>query len=307
MLRVVMYHYVRDFARSRFPRLKGMELAAFVQQVDLLRGTHEMATLESALAFLCGKYQPQRPLCLLTFDDGTREHFELVTPVLRERSIQGLFFLVTGAIDEQRVVNVHQNHFLMADMEFQDYQQKFLAALKNFVPEPLPAVDAATVAKTYRWDTPEVAAFKYMLNFQLSEEIKNQVLGQLFAKHFGDPAAFSRELYVQWDEARQMQSAGMILGGHTHAHQALATLSDEEQNRDLARCMKLLQANLAPQAAWPFCYPYGKPNSFNDTTKTTLRQLGFACSFSTIVGDNEPGEDLFAIRRIDPKDVPQPA
>jgi hypothetical protein len=170
--------------------------------------------------------------------------------------------------------------------------------------DPLPAVDPATVAKTYRWDTREVSAFKYMLNFQLSEEVKNQVLGQLFKRHFGDSAAFSRELYVQWDEARQMQAAGMLLGGHTHAHQVLATLSAEEQRRDLARCMELLQANLASQPAWPFCYPYGKPNSFNAHSKAALQQLGFACSFSTIVGNNEPGEDTFAIQRIDPKDVP---
>jgi peptidoglycan/xylan/chitin deacetylase (PgdA/CDA1 family) len=307
MLRVVMYHYIRDFAKSRFPRLHGMPVADFVRQVDLLRTAHEMATLDSALAFLRGEYHPSRPLCLLTFDDGTREHFELVTPILSERSIQGLFFLITGCMQRQTVAHVHQNHFLMADLEFTDYRQRFLAELQQSIPGQTFTVDPEIVAKTYRWDTPEVGVFKYMLNFQLTEPLKNQVLTKLFEEHFGDQAAFSRALYLQWKEAREMQASGMLLGGHTHSHQALATLSDEQQIEDLTQCYDQLQRNLTPQALWPFCYPYGKPNTFNAQSRKVLQELGFACSFSTIVGDNSVDEDRYAIHRVDPKDVLPPS
>src|SRR5215470_5585259 len=103
VLRVVMYHYVRDLPRTQFPRLKGILIDDFRQQVDELSSKYEMASVESALDFMTGEYRPRRDLCLLTFDDGLKEHYAYVTPILAETGIQGLFFLITGCLEKQRV------------------------------------------------------------------------------------------------------------------------------------------------------------------------------------------------------------
>ncbi len=100
-----------------------------------------------------------------------------------------------------------------------------------------------------------------------------------------------------------MQDAGMIIGGHTHEHRPLATLRYPELFRDLSRNWDLIQKNLRPQAIWPFSYPYGKADSFNRNTVEILRQLGYRISLCTEPGNNLPGIDLFAIRRVDCKDI----
>jgi peptidoglycan/xylan/chitin deacetylase (PgdA/CDA1 family) len=304
MLRVVMYHYVRDLPRTPFAKIKGMLTSDFAAQVSALAERHEMATLESALAFLDGKYTAQRDLCLLTFDDGLREHYAEVTPILAERRISGIFGVITECVEHDRVALVHKNHFLMAALDFADYERGFRDELQRTAPELDVAVDPAVAARTYRWDTPEVAAFKYLLNFKLPESTKSRILDALFARHLGDEGEFARELYLSWDEARKMQSAGMLIGGHTHRHLALSSLSDKEQLDDLTTCTRLLKGRLRPQSLWPFTYPYGKRDSFNEQTVSTLRALGYCCAFATEVGDNEPGQSRFEIRRIDPKDVP---
>ena len=94
-LNVVMYHYVRDLPNTPFPNIKGMHIREFADQVAALKGQYEMATLESALDFVSGAYEPTKDLCLLTFDDGLKEHYSEVTPLLREAGIQGLFFVIT--------------------------------------------------------------------------------------------------------------------------------------------------------------------------------------------------------------------
>ena len=66
-----------------------MLLDDFRSQVRCLPDMFEMATLESAMEFLTGKYMPRRDLCLMTFDDGLREHYADVTPILAEEGIQG--------------------------------------------------------------------------------------------------------------------------------------------------------------------------------------------------------------------------
>lgn len=42
-----------------------------------------------------------RPGYLLTFDDGTRDHFEIVAPLLRDRGARGIFFVPTAKIGTQ--------------------------------------------------------------------------------------------------------------------------------------------------------------------------------------------------------------
>ena len=305
-LQIVMYHYIRDLPNTPFPRIKGMLTSDFRQQLVALRSRYEMATLESALAFLHGNYVPTRDLCLLTFDDGLKEHYTDVTPLLMEHRIQGLFFAITSCVQESRVASVHMNHFLMAALDFDVYRSTFLQRLQEVAPQTwLPTeVDPAVARRTYRWDSLEVASFKYLFNFVLDWRVRDRVLQMLFEEQIDAEESFSRRLYFTWEDARQMQAAGMLIGGHSHYHRPLATLSTEELQWDLTTCHRLLTEHLLPQSLWPFCYPYGKRDSFNDTAVRRLKELGFGCAFSTEVGTNHPDTNVFALHRLDCKDAP---
>lgn len=305
-LDVITYHYVRDLPRTRFPQIKGMLLAKFEEQVQSLAERYEMATLESALAFLQGSYQPSRDLCLLTFDDGLKEHFTEVTPILARRGIQGIFFLVSSCAEERCVAPVHMNHFLMAELDFPAYRSAFFNQLTQLSPTALDSVCIvpAVATRTYPWDTAEIASFKYLFNFLLDPALSARVVELLFEKYLGDQQSFSDSLYLSWEDARQMQSAGMLVGGHSHQHRPLATLSDDELAEDLNACRAILERNVGSQALWPFSYPYGKKESFTTGVVERLQRLGFDCSFSTETGVNAPGVDLFAIRRMDCTQVP---
>jgi peptidoglycan/xylan/chitin deacetylase (PgdA/CDA1 family) len=300
-----MYHYVRDLPRTRFPKIKGMLTEDFAVQFKHLRTDFEMATLESALEFMAGTYHPRRNLCLMTFDDGLKEHFNEVTPILSDSGIQGLFFLISGCVQDRIVAPVHMNHFLMAHLDFAKYQELFLSALRNSgvdysIYEKL---DATIYQRTYPRDSSEVARFKYLFNFILDSGLRDRIVKELFESWVAPEREFSEELYLSWSEAREMQQAGMIIGGHSHTHRPLAKLTETELQSDLATCCDLMTANLLPQSRWPFCYPYGKADSFNAQAVVTLEHLGFCCSFATEVGANQPGGNLYALRRFDCKDI----
>jgi peptidoglycan/xylan/chitin deacetylase (PgdA/CDA1 family) len=299
-LTVVMYHYVRAAERNPFPALKSMDLDSFVRQVNELRSRYEMATLESALALLRGEYMARRPLCLLTFDDGVQDHYQEVGPVLADRGIQGVFFLVTGCMEEGVVAAVHKNHFLTAGLGFAEWQRRFRSRARAMGVE-MPDGDAATAVRTYPWDTADVAAFKYAFNFQLPAAERDAIVDELFAEEFGDESTFARELYLSWDDARDMQCDGMVFGGHTHRHQPLASLSPAQLRTDLEECRRILDLRLRPQPQTPFSYPYGKRDSFTAEAARRLRELEFCCAFSTESGRNQAGADRFAIQRVDCK------
>jgi peptidoglycan/xylan/chitin deacetylase (PgdA/CDA1 family) len=302
-LRVMMYHYVRDLPRTPFPNLKGLLIDDFRQQVNQLSSRFEIASIESALDFLTGEYRPRRDLCLLTFDDGLREHFTEVMPFLHEKRIRGVFFLITGCLEERRVAAVHMNHFLMAALDFHEYADAFFRKVVSMCPDAFAPlnVDPDRAAQTYPWDSPEVARFKYLFHFGMDTELRDRAVRELFTQYIGDEASFADSLYLNWDEARQMQKAGMVIGGHTHQHKPLSNLSSRELMWDLETCHNLLRQKLLPQPVWSFSYPYGKKDSFHLRAVRKLQQLGFRCAFCTEVADNRRGADRFTVGRTDCK------
>jgi peptidoglycan/xylan/chitin deacetylase (PgdA/CDA1 family) len=300
-----MYHYVRDLPNTAFPGIKGMLLQDFCKQVTALASRYEMATLESALDFLDGRYTPARDLCLLTFDDGLKEHYLEVTPLLISRGIQGVFFVITSCMGGNNIAPVHMNHFLMAAVDFEDYRSAFLAKVAALFPDCVEStfVDPDLAQKTYRWDEPKVANFKYLFNFVLDSRLRNLILQELFKEKIGAIPSFASELYFNEEQAREMQAEGMVLGGHSHQHRPLSSLTAEELQSDLEQCHQILEESLYAQSLWPFCYPYGKKDSFTDTVAKRLKTLGFNCSFSTEIGSNPLNTNRFALRRLDCKDV----
>jgi len=303
VLRVVIYQYVRGVTRTPFPKLNAMLLDDFREQVAGLSSQFEMASLESAVDFLAGEYRPRRDLCLLTFDDGLKEHYTEVTPILHDKRIRAVFFPITGCLEENKVTAAHMNDFLIASMDFDEYTQGFFRKAAAMCPDGFSPLDfdAEQAAQAFPSDSLEVARFKCLFHFGMDPDLRDRAVREMFAEHIGDEAAFAESLYLSWDDARKMQKAGMSIGGHSHQHRPLGNLTADELTSDLETCHRLLHQKLLPQPVWSFSYPYGKKNSFHLRAVRKLQELNFRCAFSTEASDNRRGGDPFMVGRTDCK------
>lgn len=298
-----MYHYVRNPEETPYKGIHAVRENEFIAQVNYLKHHFELATLDSIDAFLKGDYSPSKDMMVLTFDDGLKEHGDFVTEVLSKNNIQGQFFIPTACITEGYVLPVHKNHFLLASLDFTYYKNTFLTKLKEKYPTIDLQIDLEKVKNTYRWDTEEVAAFKYLLNYKLPRPIRNEILKIVFEQELGKEEAFAKTLYLSWEEMQSMQNAGMAFGAHSHTHNVLSSLTAEEQVHEIDTSVSLIKKHLTPQEKYPFSYPFGKPNTFNDHTINCLKNNEIAYAYSTVVGDSDKDVDRFSIKRIDPKDI----
>jgi peptidoglycan/xylan/chitin deacetylase (PgdA/CDA1 family) len=298
VLRVLKYQYIRDLPRTPFPRLNGTLFEDVRNDVKELASQFEIASLEASLDFLTGEYRPRRDLCLLTFDDGLKEHFDLVLPFLAERRIRGVFFLITSCLEEKIVSPEHMNDFLVAALGFEGFCDAFLAKVAvGSDALSRGSVDPMRAAEAYPKDPPETARFKYLVDVQLDPDLRNRALRELFVAHIAAEEEFSSSLYLTWTEARQMQKAGMSMGGHTHLHKPLSSLTPRELTLDLEMCHGAMARNLTPQPVLPFCYPGGDKHSFHVRAVRKIQELGYHCAFCTEGGDNRRGADVFTIGR----------
>src|SRR5207302_9425032 len=92
----------------------------------------------------------------------------------------------------------------------------------------------------YRYDDPDAARVKYLLNMSLPLEQRERVVGEAFAEAFPDEEAFVRDLYMSRDDVAELEREHAAVGAHSYAHEPLARLGDEPLDRDLETVATLL-------------------------------------------------------------------
>jgi len=282
-LTIVMYHYVRDLPRTRYPKIKGLLTERFVGQLNYLQKHHSIVSVDQVMsAYLDGDELPTRP-CLLTFDDGFIDHYVTVFPILAERSLSAGFFPPAQPILERKVVEAHKLHLILAtvpdpeDLPLQIFKLLLPYRKECFLPGDEELYRRYAIPDPY--DTPNVRFVKVMLNKVLPPHIGTDICDQLFGAIVSeDEAAIAQECYMDLPQLRCMVRNGMHIGGHGYRHHRLSTLNESEQRREIQGTVDFLSSvyDQVP-ARWVMSYPYG------DRNETTVKLLGeTTCSLSLL-------------------------
>jgi peptidoglycan/xylan/chitin deacetylase (PgdA/CDA1 family) len=303
-----MYHYVRDLGRSRFPAIKGLSVERFCRQLDYIQSHYTAIAAEDLLEALSSpqKDLPPNPI-LLTFDDGYSDHFANVFPLLDTRGIQGCFFPPAQAILEHMVLDVNKIHFVLAAVpDAGILLDEVFMSLAEFRSEyALKTREAYLTALTeeHRYDSREVTVLKRLLQRELPELVRAEIVRRLFAEHVTrDEAAFACELYMSLDQIACLRRHGMHIGSHGYTHAWLNHLSPDAQALEIDRSLDFLQKIGIQRDDWTMCYPYG---GFNDSLLHLLRgrqcRLGFGVEAR--VADLDV-DDRLTLPRVDTNDLP---
>lgn len=299
---IVMYHYVRDTMETPFPAIHARSLMEFERQLDHIAGQYEVIPLSRYARFLRGLEDGlPAQCCILTFDEGFKDHIKHVLPSLQKRGFTAAFFPITETVTEKRVATVQKGHFLMARLgphRFSEALEEKLALLH------LPSVDTVTTAKPtalpYRFDDPDTLKLKNRIA-GLPLLARREALDALFRKFITkDESAFSEELYLSERDIQIMQQSGMEFGVHTHTHPRLSLLPIERQKEEIERAQGIL-ARILGQTPSTFSYPYG---DYNDATIKILNDLGMDLALTTKVGVEKEHADRFQIKRVNTNDLP---
>ena len=110
-----MYHFVRDLENSKFPRINALLDNEFVEQINFLNKNFNIISIDQCIDTLKSDESLPENSCVLTFDDGYIDHFNVVFPVLKKLKIQGWFFPPAEAILKNKVLDVNKIHFILAN------------------------------------------------------------------------------------------------------------------------------------------------------------------------------------------------
>lgn len=316
-LTIVMYHYVRDLVHSRYPRIHGLQIELFREQVQFLKKNYNFVTVEQILdAYENNSVRdlPEHPV-LLTFDDAYKDHFDFVFPYLEHEHIQGAFYAPVKAVTENTVLDVNKIHFILAstpeeklsqllgELKYQlDYYRKDWN-LHNYDYY----FDKLAVAN--RFDSKEVIFIKRLLQVELDERLRKIITNDVFQKVVGmDEGMFSRELYMSMDQIKCMVDNGMHFGSHGYDHYWLNSLSKDKQKFEIQKSLEFIKEIGGDTDNWTICYPYG---AYDEDTISILKENGCKLGMTTRVGvadlEDKQGDVIFKLPRLDTNDLPKSA
>jgi peptidoglycan/xylan/chitin deacetylase (PgdA/CDA1 family) len=308
-LSIIMYHYVRDLRRSRFPALKAVETEQFRAQIAYITEHYNVISGEELLAAAeAGSWDRLPPSALLlTFDDGYVDHFTQVFPILRRANIPGCFFPPARCILDDHVLDVNKIHFVLASVPDKqvivDYIFRMLEDYGSHY-ETKPALHYWTkLAVADRFDPKEILFIKRILQRELPEELRRIIIDRLFQEYVStDEVTFARELYMSLDQIECLRDSGMFIGSHGFGHYWLGGLDPARQKQDVELGIEFLHRIGAPLNGWIMSYPYG---AYDDGLLSILGSTGCRIGLTTQVGIADLGRDnLLTLPRLDTNDLP---
>lgn len=292
----VMYHYVRDRANGAESAIRGLDVATFERQLDLLQETLTPIDWPTLVAWQTGRVRLDQPTFLLTFDDGLADHAEVVAPILESRGLRGVFFVSTGMLINRVMATAHIVHLLLCyvpvDVLISAVRTRAVEAGVNLSDI---ASDDSGLKQAYSYETEDRATLKRLLTFGLPIALRDEIVASLFSEHVGDASTVASRWYMDWEAIAKLTQSGHTIGGHGHVHEPLMRLTEHEQLRDMKQCNAILREGLGPGVR-PFSYPFG---SVDSNIARRCGECGFVNGFTTVRGWIEASEDAHRLSRVD--------
>lgn len=316
MLTIIMYHYVRDLARSRYPAIKGLSTERFEGQLDYIARHYQVVSLSQVQSAAqteapTGQKGGSLPAnaCLLSFDDGFSDHYLTVYPRLAARGWSGCFFPPAEAILEHKVLDVHKIHFVLAASSDPTVLTRrildLIAPARSTFPLPPDSTLQENWAKPGRYDGPEVMFIKNALQQGLPLPLRGQIIDQLFAELVTpNENTFARDLYMSLTQMQEMAGSHpeMAFGGHGSKHVWMGKSTPAQQAAEITECRSLLENIYQhPVGGWTMCYPYG---NYNEETLGLLRARNCVLGLTTRVDVVPDLAHPLELPRLDTNDIP---
>jgi peptidoglycan/xylan/chitin deacetylase (PgdA/CDA1 family) len=305
-LTVVMYHYVRDFETSKYKGLKGLQVELFEKQILFLKKNYNIIGMKEVYDFVNKKNSLPEKALLLTFDDGYKDHYQFVFPILKKYKLVGAFFPPVLTAQKQVVLDVNIIHHVLGAVENSQLLMDTVLSEVDSHKERYKLESRQFYIDKYfhpnRFDSAETIFVKRMLQVGLPCELRREICLKLLKKFLNiSERELADDLYMGLSEIKEMVDGGMFFGGHGVKHKWLNSLSVTEIEEEIDLTIAFLKEINMDVENWAICYPYG---GFNDDVLRVLQrkscQLGFTTEMRVA---NLAIDNLLLIPRLDANNI----
>jgi len=215
-----------------------------------------------------------RDTALLTFDDGVKNNFEVVFPILEKAAVGAYFFVPLSVAVSQRVTYIDRI-FMWAD---------FAPAGVHQVPREI-GLSGASEILLDTTDSRFEAAQKLAKAAKKNEASRRAIEGWIDAvepdlrARCGDSYHRLRFTAMSTEDLARLKNRGHFVGAHSVNHAQLSLLSDDALQRDFEQCASAIDNSYNTRI---YCYPFGGPNDVSSMAASCCQATGFEAAFLNV-------------------------
>jgi peptidoglycan/xylan/chitin deacetylase (PgdA/CDA1 family) len=239
----------------------------FEEHLRLLSARFEVVAVDQLPRYLHEGVRLERPLAVITFDDGYIDNYLHAFPILRKQRIPAIFFLPTAFIGSRRVPFWDRVAWLLRHARSDHIRLDGWEKSLSLAPADL----ERTIRDVLRW-------LKALPGGQMVQRIDE--LRQTCGAR-GDCQEAAEPLFLNWDQAREMLAAGMAFGSHTHTHGLLSQMKKEAQEYELSHSRTILENELNVPIT-TVSYPDGGRSTYDADTLQLVKALGYRVGFNYV-------------------------
>ncbi len=201
---------------------------------------------------------PARPLCAVTFDDGWRDNYEIAFPILRKHGVSATIFLTTDFIGVDRAFWHTELMYLLLHGELVQLRRSrrdFHAYPASLRPH-LIRLARLTQAPSVEDADAFIEAVKDTCDENSIDELMRDLAGVLRRRR---PLLTDRRFFLDWEQVREMATAGIEIGSHGCSHRILTRITGDEAEDEMARSKGEIEQRIGRRVDH-FAFPDGAAN-----------------------------------------------
>lgn len=257
------YHIVSDVDVPHVKHLyQFRNVGQFKQDVEAFCRLFRPISFFDLLASFNSSHALQPGSFLITFDDGFRELYDVVAPILRAKGVPATFFLTSACIDNKFLPHHNKISLLIEHLDRARTEaakaeiRRVLSACSNKEAEIKPAL--------------------LRLDFRKGRTVETiaEILQVDFAAYLS-----TAKPYLTSEQVSKLIAMGFAIGGHSVDHPLYAALSFDEQLHQTRASLEFVRERFSLNYG-AFAFPHGH----NTVSQQFLREAFSQCSMDVCFG-----------------------
>ena len=277
-VRILMYHRVNDdqdcLGLTVRPEL-------FAHQLQYLKDNYEVITLAEAVSHIASG-SISNNYCVITFDDGYRDNYQIAAPLLAEYGVPATIFVTCDAVETGQFGWGAFDRTLLTTKVGQIDLNRWGVGQYELINQAAREQAVITLHRLLK---------------KLPDAVKQEIVAHVVAT-YGDGTGGQRTM-MTWAEVAELAAGSLVtIGAHTVSHPILSRMPEAQARYEICEGKRTLEGKISRTVNF-FAYPNGRREDIGPNIVALVKQAGFHAACTTIPGQNATGADPFELRRID--------
>ncbi|MBU8892754.1 MAG: polysaccharide deacetylase family protein [Bacteroidales bacterium] len=263
-----LYHVVSDSKLGHIKNLYSVRTTKqFVNDIDFILKYYEPINVETIVDSINNQSDVKRNSVLFTFDDGLKEVYDIIAPILKQKGIPAVFFVNSDFVDNKKLFYRYKASLLVEEIIAKNTNDKVIKdiSLKLFDKHVVKEKICEAILNIDYNNTLLIDKLADKLNYDFDEFLE------------------INQPYLSKTQIESLISQGFSVGAHSTDHPEYYKISFEEQIKQTAESTQWIKSNFNPKYnlfAFPFT-DYNVSKRFFETIHSSENprvDLSFGCA-----------------------------